>query len=209
MVGWDQVCFSLIASSFGFCSARNRWPPSFLGKSEDLLHPRFFPSFEHLNTVLAYWVIAGLNISFLIVQVFHQLCCRHAWPWARSSSSPWPGFWTAGDGCAFMSLIVAEIIPYRNSRNHFCQSTSHQDPGFQRGASCISQGFPVHNATLTKGLEPAGFSWDVYVPQPPHTQTLRKVLCVFLKSVYFSAKCLSWHFRLKFHKLASEVLWCR
>jgi len=50
------------------------------------------------------------------------------------------------------------------------------DPGFQRGvSSCVSQGFPVHNATLTKGLEPAGFSWDVYVPQPPHTQTLRKV----------------------------------
>ena len=25
-----------------------------------------------------------------------------------------------------------------------------------------------------QGLEPAGFSWDVYAPQPPHTQTFRK-----------------------------------
>ena len=65
----------------------------------------------------------------------------------------------AEDGCAFMSLIVAEavwVLPSITSvathANHFCgQSTSHQDPGFQRGvSSCVSQGFPVHNATLTK-----------------------------------------------------------
>lgn len=49
------------------------------------------------------------------------------------------------------------------------------EPGFQRGSSCAAQGFPVLNATLMKGLEPAGFSWDVYAPQPPHTQTFRKV----------------------------------
>ncbi|CAE7337006.1 unnamed protein product [Symbiodinium pilosum] len=51
------------------------------------------------------------------------------------------------------------------------------DPSFQpaNGRGCLERQFPVLNATLMKGVEPASFSWDVYSRQPANTVTLRKV----------------------------------
>merc|ERR1712232_794610 len=44
-----------------------------------------------------------------------------------------------------------------------------------KSGSCADLGYPVLNATLVKGIEPAAFVWDLYTPQLPGTTTLRKV----------------------------------
>ncbi|CAE7258632.1 unnamed protein product [Symbiodinium natans] len=51
------------------------------------------------------------------------------------------------------------------------------DSSFQpsNGRGCLERKFPVLNATLMKGVDPASFSWDVYSRPPPNTVTLRKV----------------------------------
>lgn len=43
------------------------------------------------------------------------------------------------------------------------------------GQGCAQMGFEAYNATLTKGLEPAGLTWDLYRPRPLGEQTLHKV----------------------------------
>eukprot|EP00931_Biecheleriopsis_adriatica_P067405 TRINITY_DN41554_c0_g1_i1.p1 TRINITY_DN41554_c0_g1~~TRINITY_DN41554_c0_g1_i1.p1 ORF type:complete len:384 (-),score=107.56 TRINITY_DN41554_c0_g1_i1:39-1034(-) len=51
------------------------------------------------------------------------------------------------------------------------------DDSFQlaQTGSCAELGFPVLNSTQMKGVEPAGFTWDLYSQQPAGTKTLRKV----------------------------------
>mmetsp|Transcript_57389 Transcript_57389/g.134360 ORF Transcript_57389/g.134360 Transcript_57389/m.134360 type:complete len:358 (+) Transcript_57389:19-1092(+) len=43
------------------------------------------------------------------------------------------------------------------------------------GRGCLDRRFPVLNATLMKGVEPASLSWDVYTAQTPGSVILRKV----------------------------------
>jgi hypothetical protein len=45
----------------------------------------------------------------------------------------------------------------------------------QPGQGCAQMGFEAYNATLTKGLEPAGLTWDLYRPRPLGEETLHKV----------------------------------
>lgn len=51
------------------------------------------------------------------------------------------------------------------------------DPAFVQahGRGCLERNFPVLNATLMKGMDPASFSWDVYSRPPANTVILRKV----------------------------------
>mmetsp|Transcript_22062 Transcript_22062/g.39561 ORF Transcript_22062/g.39561 Transcript_22062/m.39561 type:complete len:356 (-) Transcript_22062:44-1111(-) len=51
------------------------------------------------------------------------------------------------------------------------------DSSFERRPeSCSSLGFVAYNATLSKGIEPAGITWDVYHPQPANTRTMCKAV---------------------------------